>query len=82
MWSGRLRWSSCCSPFCRLQRLLADSANTGDVKTYKLHVPYNRFNWESGRREAVQRFVAAVQSLLVKVTTPTILLCIFISIDA
>lgn len=79
--SGRLRWSSHHSRSCRLQRCLADSANAGDIKTYTLHVPYNRFNQESGKREAVQRFVAAIQPLLAEVTTPTFLLCIFISID-
>lgn len=49
-----------CSQFCSLQRYPADSANAGDVKTYTLHVPYNRFKHESGKREAVQRFVAAI----------------------
>lgn len=72
-------WSSHCSQFCSLQRCPADSANAGDVKTYTLHVPYNRFKQESGKGETAQRFVAAIQSLLVEATTSTILLCIFIS---
>lgn len=73
--------SSPCGRPCRLQKRQEDSANAEDVKTYMLHVPYSRFNQESGKREAGQGFVAAIQPFLTEVTTPTILLCIFISID-
>lgn len=47
-------------PVLHPKRLTADSANAGDVKAYTLHVPYNKFKQESGKREAVQRFVAAI----------------------